>query len=210
MAHLYIIDIQMPQKYWFRVVIHAVICHNYLPCKVNGQSTSSLELAHGTRPPICSLFRPFSMIYFNHKKDGTRDIDGVAEAKFMQGIVMGQSEKSNAYIVYLPHTKQCYNTVDFTINKDQNTAQAFDRKYDGGIFFGLYEVPAVPQGIEPYPKSTYVIYKTEKGKVVRGYVTSIPKSHTVREVPPTSDELGSYTLHLVNDTVVRVFINPMA
>ena len=189
MARSYITEMQMPRTFWFWAIRHATLCHNYIPCKVNDELTTPLELAYGEKPKYSTLFRLFSTIYFKKDRDGSRDRDGV-ESKSMQGIALGRSEKTNGYIAYCPHTKQFYDTVDFKLDEGRDTATAFGLKYDGGLFFGLYDGPCIPQGTEPYPEGTPVVYKADNGTHTRGYVTSTPKSHRLREVPENSRMLA--------------------
>ena len=208
MARSFITDMQMPRKFWYWAIRHSVQVHNYMPCKVEGKLTSPFELAHGTKPDYRILCRLFATTYFKHESDGERTRDGI-ESKSMQGILLGRSPKSNGYIVYCPHTKQFYDTIDLKIDEGRNTATAFGLKYDGGLFFGLYDGPCIPQGMEPYPEGTPIAYTDKKGTTVRGYVISTPKSGKLRQVPETQNDLGSYTIKLTNKEIVKVLLDCM-
>jgi len=65
MARSYITDMQMPWCYWYWALRHAVHVANYLPCTVNGLSTTPHELVYGVKPDLRTLFRLFSTGYSN-------------------------------------------------------------------------------------------------------------------------------------------------
>jgi hypothetical protein len=39
---------------------------------------------------------------------------------------------------YCPHSKRIYTSGDYHLDEGRHTAQAFNLKYEGGIFVGLY------------------------------------------------------------------------
>ena len=49
-AHLYMMDMQMPCMLWFWALWHAIQVMNYMPCSMEGVVTSPFELVHGIKP----------------------------------------------------------------------------------------------------------------------------------------------------------------
>ena len=88
----------MPRSFWFWAIRHATLCHNYLPCKVNGDLASPLELAYGEKPHYGTVFHIFSTMFFKKEQDGDCDRDEI-ESKSMESIALGRSEKTNGYIM---------------------------------------------------------------------------------------------------------------
>jgi hypothetical protein len=66
MGHAFIMDMQMPQQYWCWALCQAVQVHNYIPCSVEGISTTPHELIYGVKPDLCVLFQMFSTGFFRH------------------------------------------------------------------------------------------------------------------------------------------------
>lgn len=87
---------QMPRAYWFWALRHANQVANYIPCKVEGELTTSFELVHGVKPDYRILFRLFSTVYWRVERDGARERDGVAEALSKQGIAIGRDKNRTA------------------------------------------------------------------------------------------------------------------
>jgi hypothetical protein len=191
MARAYITDMQMPRAYWFWALRHATQVVNYLPCKVNNELTTPFELVHGVKPDYRVLFRLFSTVYFKVQRDGARDHDSIAEALSKQGIAIGRDRKSDGLLIYCPHSKKYFVSNSYKLDEGRSTATAFNLKYDGGIFIGLYDNSPISQGIEPYPEGTSVIVNN-----VRGTVISTPGIAIDRQVPATDDDCY-YAIQLV-------------
>jgi hypothetical protein len=129
-------------------------------------------LVHGVKPDYRVLFRLFSTVYFRVERDGgNRARDGIAEACSKQGIAIDRDRKSDGLLIYCPHTKQYFVSNSYKMDEGQLTANAFNLKYDGGIFIGLYDHSPVSKGVEPYPKGTSVLVDN-----IRGTVISVPSS----------------------------------
>lgn len=139
MARSYITDMQMPRNFWYWALQQTVHVMNYFPCLVNGLSTTPFELVYGIKPDLRTLFRLFSCGYFLHEKDGVRTRDGISESKTLQGITLGRSRKADGMLFYNPATCQIYTSSDYTLDEGRSTPNAFNLRYDGGIFVGLYD-----------------------------------------------------------------------
>jgi hypothetical protein len=157
MAPAYITDMQMPCAYWFWALHHATQVVNYLPCKVNNKLTTPFKLVHGVKPNYHVLFHLFSTVYFKVQQDGARDHDGIVEALSKPGIAISQDHKSDGLLSYCPHSKKYFVSNSYKLDEGQSTTTAFNLKYEGGIFIGLYDNSPISQGIKPYPEGTSVL-----------------------------------------------------
>ena len=83
---------------------------------------------------------------------------------------------------YCLHTKTIIPEVDFTLDKAHSTPLAFNLKYDGGLFFGLYDHSPASHGVEPYPEGTSVLINSLQGTVIATPIAAfdqgIPDSDT--------------------------------
>jgi hypothetical protein len=198
MARAYLMDAQMPQTFWFHAIQHAMRVCNIFPCKVNGEVTTAHELAYdGVKPDYRVLFRLFSVRYFKAYNDGDRFRDGIGEAQSKQGIAIGCNQLTNAMEFYCPHTKTIVLVADFTLDEARSTPLAFNLKYDGGLFFGLYDHSPASRGIEPYPKGTSVRVNSLLGMVIVTPISSFDQGI------PDSDADQFYTIHLLDDSVMK-------
>ncbi len=89
MARAFITDMQMPRTYWYWALRQSVQVSNYIPCTVEGISTTPHVLVYGVKPDIRILFRMFSVGFFKHLRDGQNYRSGISESKSMQGIALG-------------------------------------------------------------------------------------------------------------------------
>jgi len=185
---------QMPRTYWFWAIRHANQIQNYIPCKVNDELTTPFELVHGVKPDYRILFRLFSTVYWRVERDGARTRDGIAEARSKQGIAIGRDRKSDGLLIYCPHSKKYFVSNSYKIDEGRSTANAFNLKYDGGIFIGLYDNSPTSRGVEPYPEGTSVLIDN-----IRGTVISVPSPALDRQLP-ASDDTSSYVIRLVAPT----------
>jgi hypothetical protein len=191
MARAYITDMQMPRAYWFWALRHATQVSNYIPCKVDGELTTPFELVHGVKPDYRVLFRLFSTVYFRVERDGNRTRDGIAEARSKQGIAIGRDRKSDGLLIYCPHTKKYFVSNSYKLDEGRSTANAFNLKYEGGIFIGLYDHSPVSKGVEPYPEGTSILVDN-----VHGTVISVPSLAADQQIPSTDDSTF-YVIRLV-------------
>jgi len=208
MARSYITDMQMPRCYWYWALRHAVHVINYLPCTVNGLSTTPHELVYGIKPDYRTLFRLFSTGYFKHDRDGTRDRDGITESKSMSGIAIGRDRKSDGLIFYCPHTKQMYTSGDYKLDEGRNTPNTFNLHYEGGIFVGLYDSSQNTSQVEPFPQGTSVVWPLKDANNntinMRGTVISVPLPLSDCQLPTSADDAPPYIIKLVDGSVHRV------
>jgi hypothetical protein len=133
-------------------------------------------------------------VYWRVERDGARDRDGVAEALSKQVIAICSDRKSDGLLIYCPHSKKHFVSNSYKINEDRSTANAFNLKYDGGLFIGLYDNSPASQGVEPYPEGTSVLIDT-----VRGTVISVPSPALDRQLPESNDK-SFYIIQLVVPT----------
>ena len=201
MARSYLHQRQIPRTYWFWAIRHVCQVNNYFPCKVDDTKTTPLELVYGVRPDFSTLLPLFSVVYFKHARDGSRARDGT-EAKVMQGILMGRSDKADGYLIYSPFTKQFYVSSDCKIDTGSSTATMFNLKYNGGLFIGLYDSSDISNGVEPYPPGTSIIYTGKNGKDHTGTVTSFPLPDHEKGFPTSPSTRACYSVRLGSGEIV--------
>lgn len=198
MARAFITDKQMPRSFWFHALRYATQLSNIFPVRVNGINTTSHELAYGVKPDYRILFQLFSTGYFKVERDGNRRRHGIAEAQSRQGIAIGRSRKANALEFYCPTSKTIHTSADFTLDEGCNTPRAFNLKYEGGIFFGLYDHSPAARGVEPFPNGTRIMVGQQSGVVM-----STPKSAATLQIPDAAAQLW-YTIRMDDGNIERV------
>jgi hypothetical protein len=182
----------MPRSYWFWALRHATQVSNYIPsCKVNDELTMPFEFVHGVKPDYRVLFRLFSTIYFRVERDGNQARDGIVEAHSKQGIAIGQDRKSDGLLIYCPHTKKFFVSNSYKLDEGQSTANAFNLKYDSGIFIGYYDHSPVSKGVKPYPEGTSVLVDN-----IRSTVISVLSPAADQQIPASKDSTF-YVIRLV-------------
>jgi hypothetical protein len=66
MGRAFVTDMQMPKSYWYWALRQSVQVLNYIPCTVEGISTTPHELVYGIKPDLRVLFCMFSTGFFCH------------------------------------------------------------------------------------------------------------------------------------------------
>ncbi len=64
MAHAYLMEKKMPQKFWFYAITHAVQMMNPIPGKLRNRLASVYFLVHGIGHNVCTWIPVFSIYYF--------------------------------------------------------------------------------------------------------------------------------------------------
>ena len=67
---------------------------------------------------------------------------------------------------YGPHTKTITASADFILDEARSTPAAFNLKYNGGLFFGLYNHSPAACSLKPYPEGTSVKINSIHGTVI--------------------------------------------
>jgi hypothetical protein len=126
MGRAFITDMQMPRQYWYLALRQAVQVHNYVPCTVEGISTTPHELVYGVKPDLWVLFRMFSTGVFRHTSDGLHHRSGIAKSKSIQGIALGHCRKSDGMLFYCPCSQRIYSSSDYKLDEGRNTPNLFN------------------------------------------------------------------------------------
>jgi hypothetical protein len=208
MGRAFITDMQMPRQYWYWALCQSVQVMNYMPCTVEGISTTPHELVYGVKPDLRVLFRMFLVGFFRHLKDGDHHRSGISESKSMQGITLGQCCKSDGMIFYCPHTKRLYTSSDYKLDEGRNTPNKFNLRYDGGIFVGLYNPSSPNSSCEPFPEGTSVLFptKSSNGTTIQmnGTIISIPLNIENTQLPLNDHDAPPYVIRLVDGSIHKV------
>ncbi len=210
MGRAFITDMQMPRQYRYWALRQSVQVMNYIPCTVEGISTTPHELVYGVKPDLQVLFQILSTGFFRHLRDGTHHRSGISESKTMQGMALGRCRKSDGMIFYCPHTKQTYTSSDYKLDEGRNTPNAFNLCFIGGIFVGLYNPSTPNSSIEPYPEGTQVSFPTQSSSdhstpvLMRGTHISVPIPCPNTPIPASDATSPPYVVHLVDGSVHQV------
>jgi hypothetical protein len=87
--------------------------------------------------------------------------------------------------------------ADFTLDEAQSTPLAFNLKYNGGLFFSLFDHSPASRGVEPYPEGTSVMINTLPGTVIATPIA------TLTRVSPQSDS------HIIHRHNINTILNWM-
>jgi hypothetical protein len=209
MGRAFITDMQMPCQYWYWALCQSVQVLNYIPCTVEGISTTPHELVYGVKPDLRILFRMFSVGFFRHLRDGNHHCSGVAESKSMQGITLGRCCKSDGMIFYCLHTKQLYTSSDYKLDEGKNTPNTFNLQYDGGIFVGLYNPSSPTSACEPFPEGTQISYPLKTSNhsntiLMHGTVISVPIYNAITQLPLNDSDAPPYVIRLIDRSTHKV------
>jgi hypothetical protein len=210
MARAFVTDMQMPRNYWYWALQQSVQVANYIPCSVEGISTTPHELVYGIKPDLRVLFRMFSVGFFRHLRDGPHHRSGISDSKTMQGIALGRCRKSDGMMFICPHNKQIYTSSDYKLDEGRSTPNTFNLRYDGGIFVGLYNHQSTNGSIEPYPEGTPVSFPRKcphnptETILMRGIVISVPLLPSSSQLPLCDTSSPPYTIRLVDGSTHQV------
>ncbi len=187
MSRAHLTEKQMPHSFWFFSIVHSAWMMNAIPGKLHGKLASPFLLVHGVGHDKRTWFPLFSLCYFHHDKDG-----GMArshnQAHMMDGIAIGQSPTSNAFLVYNPQKKSYYEPDSYRLDPYQLPSLVYPSlTYDGGLFCLLYR-DNNPLMEEKYPPGTHV-------KCINP-TTNMLLAGTVMDIPLHSDPDG-LAMHLI-------------
>ena len=203
MSRSYLSNKLIPRTYWWWAMRHASQVINMFPCTVNNLKTPPLELVYGVKPDYSVLLPLFSTAYFKHDRDSDRARDG-SESKVLQAILLGRAFQSDGYLLYSPYTKEFYLTGDCKIDKGNSTATAFNLKYDGGMFFGLYDSSHISNGTEPYPPGTTVTFTDIDNKKMTGTVVTCPLPDHDKGFPSSSSTCANYSIKMTSGKTITL------
>lgn len=216
MGRAFITDMQMPRTFWYWALRQSTQVLNYIPCTVEGISTTPHELVYGVKPDLRVLFRMFSTGYFRHLRDGVHNRSGISDSKSMQGIALGRCRKSDGMIFYCPHNKQLYTSSDYKLDEGRHTPNTFNLQYDGGIFVGLYNHGSPNSSVEPFPEGTSVLFPLQshcdqnQTIQMRGTVISVPIPSNHSQLLMSDTDASPYVLRLVDGSIHKVSLDFLA
>ena len=192
MARSWLTSSLLPSEYWWFAVKRAVEVTNYLPIKANNKLTTPYELVYGIKPDLRLLFPLFSLAYVHRLKDAQSKHQKFQTTAILC-ILVGKSSVSDGLEFYHPPSRQIITSSDFKLDTTKPSGPAFNLKYDGGLFFNLYDNDAEtirPPGIDI---NTTVFVKHYDP----------PKPATVLAVP--FDESDVYTVQFQQDGSIHQF-----
>ena len=127
----------LPTKFWYFAIRQAVQVHNYTPIKVDGIDTTPHEVLYGQKPDYRNLFPMFSLANVKRRKDGKKH-RGKIMSQTIQAICVGNDDKSDGRLFYIPHSKGLVGSADYVLDPVPPSGPLCNIEYDGGIHFNLY------------------------------------------------------------------------
>ena len=105
---------------------------------------------------------------------------------------------------YCPHTKTITASANFLLDEVRSTPAKFNLKYNGGLFFRLYDHSPAAHGLEPYPKGTSVIINSIPSTVILTPILPFDQGL------PNSDATQFYMIWLSNNNILTITTSEMA
>ena len=99
---------------------------------------------------------------------------------------------------YCPHTKTITASADFILDEARSTPAAFNMKYNGGLFFGLYDHSPAVHGLKPYPEGTSVIINSIHRTIISTPVLPFDQGL------PDSDATQFYMIQLSDNNILTI------
>jgi hypothetical protein len=115
MGRTYLTEKQMPRTYWLYAITHAARMMNAIPGKHSGYLASPFLLVHGVGHDEHTWIPLTSLCYFHHIRNGDQT-HSKHQAHTMDGIVIGRSPTSNAFLVYNSWNKQYHEPYSYHLD----------------------------------------------------------------------------------------------
>ena len=197
---------------------HAAIMLNQVPGRLGLKLMTPFELVHNAKPDSKTCFELFSIGYFNHDIDNT-DSCSKLQAHTLDGIAVGQDDRSNYIIFYNPITSSYYRPTDLRLDESRIPITKFPSSlhFDGGLTCGML-INKTDHIHEPFPIGTCVSIH-HNDTPTRGTIKNIPipvslilrtvsppSTETLEQESITTDEQTSppYIIFLDNGTTAKI------
>ena len=127
---------------------------NQVPGRPGLKLTTPFELVHKSKPDSKTWFELFSIFYFNHDTYNAESRSKL-KAHTLDGIAVGQDDRSNYIIFYNPITSSYYRPPYFILDESRLPITNFPNslRFDGGLNCGLLINKTNPIH-EPFPPGT--------------------------------------------------------
>jgi hypothetical protein len=207
MARAYLTKKQMPRTFRFYAITYSAWMMNAIPGTYSGHLALPFLLVHGIGHDERTWIPLFSLCYFHHDKDSDQH-RSKHQAHTMDGIVIGRSPTSNAFLVYNPWNCQYYEPDSYCIDPYRLPTSIYPNiKYDGSLFCYLLH-DENPHMKEKYPLGTRIEpVDPSSNMLLSGTVMDIP-------FPPTSTDSAPldlfYMILFNNGTTASIPLKDMA
>jgi len=134
MARNWLASSELPANFWFYAVKRAAEVSNYFPLQVDGNKwTTPLELAHGIKPDLRTLFKLFSLAAVRRERSNDMHL-GKFEAQSVPMIAVGRCPNSTGLQFYNPANGTLVSSIDYKLQSHVSSGAYFNLKYQSGTF----------------------------------------------------------------------------
>jgi hypothetical protein len=134
MARNWLASAELPGKFWFLAVKRAAEICNYFPIQVeNNTWTTPLELAHGVKPDLRTLFKVFGLAAVRRERAGDSRL-GKFESQSTPMIAVGKCPNSPGLQFYNPANGTFVSSIDYKFQNHTTSGTYFGMHYQPGVF----------------------------------------------------------------------------
>lgn len=134
MARNWLASAELSATFWYYAVKRATEVCNYFPTHLPSVTwTTPLELAHGIKPDLRVLFKPFSVAAVCRERHGDTQV-GKFESQTVPMIAIGRCPTSNSVQFYNPANGTFVSSVDYKFQHNVTNGAYFGLKYQPGMF----------------------------------------------------------------------------
>ncbi len=135
MARNWLVSSELPPTFWFYAVRRAAEVCNYFPFHLeDGSFTTPFELAHGSKPDLRVLFKPFSLAAVKCDRIGNEHL-GKFDSQSIPMITLGRCPHSDGLQFYNPVNHTFVSSIDYRLQSNVTSGTRFGYKYQPGTFF---------------------------------------------------------------------------
>jgi len=134
MARNLLASAELPGKFWFLAVKRAAEICNYFPLQLeNNIWTTPLELAHGVKPDLRTLFKVFGLAAVRRERVGDSRL-GKFESQSIPMIAVGKCSNSPGLQFYNPANGTFVTSIDYKFQNHTTSGTYFGMNYQPGVF----------------------------------------------------------------------------
>ena len=185
MARGWLVSSLLPSNFWWFALKRATEVSNYLPLTINQKLTTPHEIVYKSKPDLRNLLPMFCVSYTSYKSDHSYHTQTV------KTILVGRSDKTNAFLFYHPTTKQLITSSRYKLDESLVSGPAFGLSYEGGLYFNKYTESSINTRPPTYPPETSVYIQTKEG-IIPAEIVTIPLSGHIYTVQYTDGSLHQH------------------
>ncbi len=198
MARNWLASAELPGKFWFLAVKRAAEICNYFPIQVeNNTWTTPLELAHGVKPDLRTLFKVFGLAAVRRERVGDSRL-GKFESQSTPMIAVGKCPNSPGLQFYNPANGTFVSSIDYKFQNHTTSGTYFGMHYQPGVF--IYRLDESTSIFAPKYNLESLVYVHMHSPPSLGKIIGIPTYQTpdVYTVVFKDGSISEYTEDLLS------------